>query len=102
MRELKNLVERGVLVGKGPLLEVDDLGMEGPSRPAPSRQTANPLVYPALGPEGIDLDAKQKSLEKYYIEAALKIAEGNESKAAKLLHMNHHTFRYRNKKLRKE
>jgi DNA-binding protein Fis len=34
-----------------------------------------------------------------YIEGALKIANGNESKAAKLLKINHHTFRYRRKKL---
>jgi DNA-binding protein Fis len=34
-----------------------------------------------------------------YIEEALKIAKGNESKAAKLLNINHHTFRYRKKKL---
>jgi len=27
------------------------------------------------------------------------MADGNESKAAKLLSMNHHTFRYRKKKL---
>ncbi|MBW1862716.1 MAG: sigma-54-dependent Fis family transcriptional regulator [Deltaproteobacteria bacterium] len=99
VRELKNLIERGVLVGKGPILEVDDLGIEGANRPAPSGQAADQLVFPALEADGIDLDATQESLEKYYIEAALKIAQGNESKAAKLLHINHHTFRYRKKKL---
>jgi len=38
-------------------------------------------------------------LEKYYIEEALKMAGGNESKAARLLNINHHTFRYRRRKL---
>jgi len=38
-------------------------------------------------------------LERHYIEEALKMAGGNESKAAKLLNINHHTFRYRKKKL---
>ncbi|MGD9290986.1 MAG: helix-turn-helix domain-containing protein [Desulfobacterales bacterium] len=38
-------------------------------------------------------------MEKHYIEEALKLARGNESKAAKLLKINHHTFRYRKKKL---
>jgi transcriptional regulator with PAS, ATPase and Fis domain len=38
-------------------------------------------------------------LEKHYIEEALKVSRGNESKAAKLLNINHHTFRYRKKKL---
>jgi len=45
------------------------------------------------------LDAQLQSLEKHYIEEALKVAKGNESKAAKLLNINHHTFRYRKKKL---
>jgi DNA-binding NtrC family response regulator len=102
VRELKNLIERGVLVGKGPQLKKGDLGVEGANRPVTSGQGPTPLIFPALGPEGTDLDAAQTSLEKYYIEAALKMAQDNESKAAKLLHMNHHTFRYRNKKLQKK
>ena len=36
---------------------------------------------------------------KFYIEEAYKMAEGNKSKAALLLNINHHTFRYRRKKL---
>ena len=36
---------------------------------------------------------------KNLIEQALKLAGGNESKAAKLLKMNYHTFRYHRKKL---
>ena len=50
-------------------------------------------------PKGIDLSAELRSVEKFYIETALKKAGGNESKAARLLNMNHHTFRYRKKKL---
>jgi len=38
------------------------------------------------------------NLEKFYIEEALKMARGNEIKAAKLLNINYHTFRYRRKK----
>ena len=33
------------------------------------------------------------------IQEALKSSKGNESKAAKLLNINHHTFRYRKRKL---
>ena len=55
--------------------------------------------FPMLPPEGINLDSHLQSFEKHYIEEALKIAKGNESKAAKLLNINHHTFRYRKKKL---
>jgi len=35
------------------------------------------------------------------MEHALRLTKGNESKAARLLEMNHHTFRYRWKKLNK-
>ena len=52
-----------------------------------------------LPPEGLDLSERLQSFERHYIEQAFKIAKGNESKAAKLLNMNHHTFRYRRKKL---
>jgi len=47
----------------------------------------------------LDLSEQLQSFEKYYIQTALRIAKGNESRAARLLHMNHHTFRYRRKKL---
>ena len=55
--------------------------------------------FPSLPPEGINLDAHLQTFEKHFIEEALKMANGNESKAAKLLNINHHTFRYRRKKL---
>jgi DNA-binding protein Fis len=38
-------------------------------------------------------------METHYIEAAMKMAGGNESRAAGLLGLNHHTFRYRRKKI---
>jgi DNA-binding NtrC family response regulator len=47
----------------------------------------------------MDLSEQLRSFERRYIEQALKMANGNESKAARLLNMNHHTFRYRKKKL---
>ena len=99
VRELKNLIERGVLLGKGPILEVEDLGlikMFGGDTP---KKATDEIVFPPLPAQGIDLASTQESLEKYYIREAFRMAEGNESKAAKLLNMNHHTFRYRRKKL---
>ncbi|MCX8117135.1 MAG: sigma-54 dependent transcriptional regulator [Desulfobacterota bacterium] len=99
VRELKNMVERAVLIGKGPTLTPKDLGIEKPpSGHLPDRLPLSKEV-PSIPPEGIDLTALLQSLEKAYFEEALRIAEGNESKAARLLHLNHHTFRYRRKKL---
>jgi two-component system response regulator AtoC len=99
VRELKNLIEKGVLVGKGPMLEVEDLGLGKKSGNNTPKKATDEIVFPPLPVEGIDLASTQESLEKYYIEEAFKMAEGNESKAAKLLNMNHHTYRYRRKKL---
>ena len=99
VRELKNLVERAVLIGKGPDLLPVDLGIESHTQDEHKAYVSDKDGFPPLPPEGLDLDGQLQSFEKHYIEEALKIAKGNESKAAKLLNINHHTFRYRKKKL---
>jgi DNA-binding NtrC family response regulator len=97
VRELRNVIERGVLVGKGPELTPQNLGIEDLKGDTYNNQSETP--FPPIPPTGIDLSSVQQSLERYYIEEALRLAGGNESKAAKLLNINHHTFRYRRKKL---
>lgn len=98
VRELKNRIERGVLTGSGQELTVQDLGMDESSKVA-ELNPCNQQGFPPLTPAGIDLDQVRNSLEIFYINEALKMAGDNESKAARLLNMNHHTFRYRRKKL---
>ena len=95
IRELRNLVERGILVGQGPELSPQDLGLEGISEPFVPPTAENDDGIPALPDEGLDLQA----LEEHYIREALQRAEGNETKAAKLLRMSYYSFRYRRKKL---
>ncbi|MBW1739711.1 MAG: sigma-54-dependent Fis family transcriptional regulator [Deltaproteobacteria bacterium] len=108
VRELRNVIERGVLVGKGPELTLQDLGIEylkGETHSEQSLQGVGPskpgaeIAFPPIPPTGIDFSSVQESLERYYIAEALRLAGGNESKAAQLLNINHHTFRYRRKKL---
>lgn len=99
VRELRNVIERGVLVGKGPILETRDLGIGTQTATREAQKAENDLAFPPLPPSGIDMAALQTSLEVFYMKEALRMAEGNVSKAAKLLHMNHHTFRYRRKRL---
>jgi len=99
VRELKNLLERAVLIGKGPILVPSDLGLEDRYQVKSDEPIGDKVELPPFPPEGVNLDPLLKSYEKHYIEQALKIAKGNESKAAKLLNINHHTFRYRKKKL---
>ena len=102
VRELKNLIERGALTGKGAELTLQDLGIEGVDRGEILKQAGNKSGFPPIPPTGMDLSSVQESLEKFYIEQALKMAGGNESKAARLLNLNHHTLRYRRKKLQIE
>ena len=97
VRELKNIIERGVLVGKGSLLMLTDLGFDN-AKIAPEEDIQR-LGFPSIPPEGIDLASLQRDFEAYYINQAFRMADGNESKAAKLLNLNHHTYRYRRKKL---
>ncbi len=99
VRELKNVIERGALIGKGPELEDKDLGINSGNEAETNTPLKGETAFPPLPATGIDLAAVHESLDRHYIEAALKIAAGNESKAAKLLNMNHHTFRYHHKKL---
>lgn len=99
VRELKNMIERAVLIGKGAELTNTDLGIEDLSQQEVSDGFKPPREIPPLPPGGIDLPSLLESLEKAYFQEALRMAGGNESQAARLLHLNHHTFRYRRRKL---
>ena len=99
VRELRNLIERGVLTGEGPDLKPRDLGIKGIEEDETSERKTDQIGLPPISPDGIDISSVQESLERFYITEALKITRGNESKAARLLNLNHHTFRYRKKKL---
>ena len=100
VRELKNIIERGVLVGDGPELSLQDLGLiDDKGHGKIALQKGQGPSFAPLSSEGINLTVAQETMERFYIQSALQLAEGNESKAARLLHMNHHTFRYRRKKL---
>jgi DNA-binding NtrC family response regulator len=99
IRELKNLIERGVLLGKGPELSLQDLGLEKICEDDGMKELGNGTKLPLISTSGLDLPSFLDSIEKYYFDEALKIADGNESKAAKLLQMSRDTFRYRRKKL---
>ncbi len=90
IRELKNAVERGALVTTGQEVTARDLGLAGAPREAPGVG-----VLPPLPARGLDLEGELARIEGHYLEAALDAAGGNESGAARLLGLNHHTYRYR-------
>ena len=93
IRELRNIIEKGVLVSNGPYVTAQDLGLAEDKKSRVLTETAS--GFPPLPDKGIHLE----SLEKHFIEAAFKKAEGNERKAAELLNMSYYSFRYRRKKL---
>ncbi|MBF0551164.1 MAG: sigma-54-dependent Fis family transcriptional regulator [Deltaproteobacteria bacterium] len=97
VRELRNFIERSVLISDGPELRLDDLGLQRQTeqKPAPG-SPAVPL--PPIPPTGIDLMAKLRAIEKGFITVALKMSQGNETSAAQLLNINYHTFRHRRRK----
>jgi len=99
VRELKNIIERAVLTSKKPVLTAQDLLIDTADEKTIKTQTSAKTNLPPVTHAGIDLPAIQESLEKHYLEEALKLAKGNESEAAKLLNLNRHTFHYRRKKL---
>jgi transcriptional regulator with PAS, ATPase and Fis domain len=98
VRELKNMIERAVLLGDGPVLELQDVGV------VPDCQGAGTTVgtaggLPSLIPDGINLPQVMAAIEKKYYEESLRMADGNESRAARSLKVSRDTFRYRRKKL---
>ncbi len=86
VRELENVIERSILLAKGPRVEADDIKIESGivrARPAFSAE--------AFLPEGMTLDQYEQSI----IREALKRANGNKSQAARLLGLTRNALRYR-------
>jgi len=98
VRELRNIIEKAVLIGRGAELTSGELGLKAPRTAAPGAPVNSAACFQQLPPGGIDLDLLHRTMEKFYIEEALKKTGGNQSRAAKLLGMNRHTFRYRRRK----
>ena len=100
VRELKNVIERAILMGKGQIVRREDLGItRGGAGASTEMRATGGLSFPPMTLSGVDLDSLQESFDRYYIDEALRLSGGNESRAASLLNINHHTFRYRRKKL---
>jgi DNA-binding NtrC family response regulator len=99
VRELKNLIERGVLLSEGPELKPEDLGLKEIGAGENGGRPGNGHHLPPVSASGIDLTAVIEGIEKAYFERALKLANGNESRAALLLNLTRDKFRYRRHKL---
>ncbi len=96
VRELKNLIEKGVLLADGPTLKLENLGFDSGHS---GNGNNGDRKLPPVSSSGIDFPAVMDSIEKDYFEEALELASGNESKAALLLNLSRDKFRYRRQKL---
>jgi DNA-binding NtrC family response regulator len=99
VRELKNVIEKAVLLSDGPHLEAEHLEVAASNGGSGNNGLGNGFRLPSIAAAGIDLPAVMNTIEKHYFENALNLARNNESKAAKILNMSRDTFRYRRKKL---
>jgi two-component system, NtrC family, response regulator HydG len=86
VRELQNLIERGVLMCDGDEIMLEDLDISFQKKGAPADE--NVVTMPRSG-----LDLKQ--VEKSYILQALRLCEWNQREAAKLLNVTPRTLNYK-------
>jgi DNA-binding NtrC family response regulator len=91
IRELKNVVERAIILGNDDTLLLEHLPLEIIAKSTPSGAPATSLKLP---PEGVDIEEVEKEL----IRQALDSSDWNQSKAAKKLNLGIDAFRYRMKK----
>ena len=88
VREIRNVIERAVLLSRGDRLTSEDLVLGRGHRQA----EGGPFALP---PDGIDLH----KLEDELVRQSLARAGNNQTKAAKLLGLSRDAFRYRLEKL---
>jgi DNA-binding NtrC family response regulator len=93
VRELRNVIERCVVLGGEQSISLKHMPVEVSGQPFVERRKATRLI---LSDKGLSLEEVEKDL----IMQALKIADGNQTKAAKLLDITYDTLRYQVKKFR--
>lgn len=91
IRELKNVLERAIILENEETLLLEHLPQEMVAKTG--SPGAGPFSF-RIPPEGIDIE----DVERELIRQSLEITEGNQSKAAKKLNLGIDAFRYRMKK----
>jgi two-component system response regulator PilR (NtrC family) len=90
VRELENLIERVVALSSGSAIKDEDI------RGWLHRPTVLPQQFPTdLPADGLDLEGLINTIEKDFLLKALERAKWVKKKAARLLHLNTRSFRYR-------
>ncbi|MBS0264681.1 MAG: sigma-54-dependent Fis family transcriptional regulator [Planctomycetes bacterium] len=90
IRQLRNTVERMLVVDLDGLLDVDDLPEDIPPL-HPERADAGRLLTVATGADDL-VGQPLETVEKYYIQKALEITQGNREEAATMLGIGERTL----------
>jgi two-component system response regulator PilR (NtrC family) len=95
VRELENIIERGVTLCDGQWIDIEDLP------PDLGQITGVPVGAPGieLSAGGIEMEGELERYERRMIEQAMTLSQGNKTRAATLLGLSFRSFRYRYKKL---
>ena len=94
IRELRNVLERAVIVSDGPQINARHLSIE------PEKRSFDDSIIPAVIPKGgIDFKRTIEKVSSEMILKALKQAGGNKSKASRLLKIPRQVLLYQMKKL---
>jgi len=96
IRELRNLMERTVLLADGTFLSREDLQMsESEAAPVELPDRLSGVLARPLPEDGVDLEQLTLEFEEAMVRKAYRAAGGNQSRAARLLNLNRDKFRYR-------
>ena len=97
VRELENVIERGVTLASGSVIDLESL--PAALRGAPTLLPQAMAVLEDIPADGLDLEATLESYERRLLEKALLRTGGKKKKAAELLKLSFRSFRYRLAKL---
>jgi DNA-binding NtrC family response regulator len=90
IRELKNMIERLVIMSQSGTIEVSDLPERFQRRSVTAESISSPFTV--FSDHGVDLPQEIQQFEYRMIDGALHQANGIKSKAAQLLHLNRSTL----------
>jgi len=94
IRELENIIERGVAMENTNIILPENLVLET-STTTDNRQNNDINITDS----GIDLNEELEKVERKIVEKALEKTKGSKTKAAELLHITLDSLRYRIEKL---
>ncbi|MBF4692577.1 sigma-54-dependent transcriptional regulator [Fusibacter ferrireducens] len=98
IRELKNIIERIVILNDIDYIDVEQLPSEVRDQSTKATKVQREKAVDTPIPEGFSLEEEVADLEKYYILKALEISKDNFSATSKILGISRHALNRRIKK----